>query len=87
MRRLLKKQKIKSLKVMKGQNNQDNRNQLPKGARIGFGIFMVIVYIGVGLLFFLDVFTIDNNAVSYTIGGLLCAYGVFRAYRLYIGNQ
>ncbi len=72
---------------MKGQHNQQSHNQLPKGARIAFGIFMVIVYVGVGLLFFLDVFSIQNQVISYVIGGLLCLYGVFRAYRLYIGNQ
>ncbi len=65
--------------------NYDDRPQPPKGARLAFGIFMILFYIGVGILFFLDIFNIDNTAVSYTIGILLCLYGVFRAYRLYKG--
>lgn len=68
---------------MKG--NYDDRPQPPKGARLAFGIFMILFYIGVGILFFLDIFRIDNAAVSITIGALLCAYGVFRGYRLYKG--
>ncbi len=53
--------------------------------RLIFGIFMVIVYLGVGLLFILDIFNIDNTAISATVGGILCAYGVWRGYRLYRG--
>lgn len=64
---------------MKG--NYDDRPQQPKGARLVFGIFMILFYIGVGILFFMNVFS-DNVAVNTTIGVLLCLYGVFRAYRL-----
>lgn len=63
----------------------DNMNNLPKGGRIIFGIFMILVYVGVGLLFIFDVFNIDNVAISASVGGVLCAYGVWRAYRLYRG--
>lgn len=63
----------------------DNENPTPKGGRLIFGIFMVIVYVGVGLLFFFDVFNIDNAVVSYIVGGLLCLYGIWRGYRLYKG--
>lgn len=55
--------------------------------RLWFGIFMVLIYIGVGLLFFLDVFSISNNAISYTVGALLVLYGIFRGYRLYKGSN
>ncbi len=58
---------------------------MPKGGRLVFGIFMVIVYVAVGLLFIFDVFNIDNTAISSTVGGILCAYGVWRGYRLYKG--
>ena len=34
-------------------NNNYNGN-MPKGGRLVFGIFMVIVYVAVGLLFILD---------------------------------
>lgn len=63
----------------------DNMNNMPKGGRLIFGIFMILVYVGVGLLFIFDVFNIDNVAVSASVGGVLCAYGVWRGYRLYRG--
>ena len=63
----------------------DNMNNMPKGGRLVFGIFMILVYVAVGLLFIFDVFNIDNVAVSASVGGVLCAYGVWRGYRLYKG--
>ena len=63
-------------------------NQEPngsKGARLAFGILMVFVYIGVGFLFFFDIFNIDNQVVNNIVGAILCAYGVWRGYRLYKG--
>ena len=65
----------------------DNMNNLPKGGRIIFGIFMILVYLAVGLLFIFDVFNIDNIAVSASVGGVLCAYGVWRGYRLWRGSN
>ncbi len=62
-------------------------NNTPKGMRLVFGIFMVIVYIAVGVLFITDVFNIDNTAISMTVGIILCVYGVWRGYRLYIGSN
>ena len=64
--------------------NDNNNPQAPKGARLAFGIFM-IVYLAVGLLFIFNVFNIDNRAISATVGGILCAYGVWRGYRMYKG--
>ena len=68
---------------MKGSDN--NENLTPKSLRIWFGIFMVLVYLGVGLLFISDVVSIDNKTISCTVGGILCVYGVWRGYRLYRG--
>ena len=65
----------------------DNMNNLPKGGRLIFGIFMILVYVAVGLLFIFDVFNIDNIAVSASVGGVLCAYGVWRGYRLWKGSN
>ena len=65
----------------------DNYPKQPKGMRLIIGIFMVIVYLLVGLLFILDVFNIDNTAVSMTVGIILCLYGVWRGYRLYVGSN
>lgn len=60
---------------------------VPRGMRFIFGIFMIIIYIGVGLLFIFNVFSIDNEAISATVGGLLIAYGIWRGVRLYLGNK
>ena len=65
----------------------DNKPTAPKSARVAFGILMVCVYIGVGLMFILNVFSsiIENTTISYAIGGILCVYGIWRGYRLYRG--
>lgn len=65
--------------------NNDDMNNLPKGGRVIFGIFMILVYVGVGLLFIFDVFNLESPAINYSVGGVLCAYGVWRGYRLYKG--
>ena len=64
--------------------SSDNMTQSPKGASIAFGIFMILFYLGVGVLFILNVFNIDK-AISIVIGSLLCVYGVWRGIRLYKG--
>lgn len=53
--------------------------------RILFGIFMILFYIGIGIIFILNIFDVINQTVSIIIGALLCAYGVWRGYRLYKG--
>lgn len=65
--------------------NDVNNNNMPKGARLGFGIFMILVYLGVGILFIVDIFRIDNLAVSLTVGILLIIYGIWRGIRLFKG--
>lgn len=66
---------------------RDNGTGVPKGARFIFGVFMILFYIAVGLLFIFNVFSIDNTAISATVGGILCAYGVWRGIRLFIGSN
>ncbi len=68
-------------------NLDDPQTGQPKGFRIGFNIFMMIVYIAVGILFFTGFFNIDNKAISYCVGGLLVAYGIWRGVRMYIVNK
>ncbi|MDE6296359.1 MAG: hypothetical protein K2L89_00800 [Muribaculaceae bacterium] len=70
---------------MKG--NGTNRPEAPKGARMAFGIIMILVYLIVGLLFIFQFFDIINPVVSYVVGGLLIIYGIFRGYRLYVGSN
>lgn len=66
-------------------NGQKNNNQAPKSARVVFGIFMVLIYLGVGLLFIFNVYSIREPVIGYIVGGILCAYGIWRGYRLYKG--
>ncbi|MCH5217968.1 MAG: hypothetical protein J1F07_05400 [Muribaculaceae bacterium] len=68
---------------MKSDGN--NGNGVPKGARFVFGVFMVLFYIAVGLFFILDPVDFFTPAISYVVGGILCAYGLFRGYRMYRG--
>ncbi|MDE7438043.1 MAG: hypothetical protein K2M93_06105 [Muribaculaceae bacterium] len=66
---------------------ENGNNGAPKGARIAFGILMILIYVGVGLLFIFNVFDIISYTVSCIIGAILILYGIFRAYRLYKGVQ
>lgn len=70
---------------MRGYNNDENPT--PKGMRLWFTIFMILIYVGMGLLFIFDFFIIGKPAVNYTVGGLLILYGIYRGYRLYVGSK
>ena len=54
-----------------------------------FGIFMVLVYIGMGVLLILNFFgappTLLWTIANYTVGVILIIYGVWRAIRLIFG--
>ena len=63
-----------------------DNNGMPKGMRLVFGIFMVLVYIAVGVLVLCNVFDIINYGVSIAIGVLPCLYGIYRGYRMYKGQ-
>lgn len=68
-------------------SSRNNGTGVPRGARFIFGVFMILFYIAVGLLFIFNVFNIFDTAISATVGGLLCAYGVWRGIRLFMGNN
>lgn len=68
-------------------NIDDRQTGQPKGFRIGFNIFMMLVYIAVGVLFCVNFFRIDNTTVSCIVGGVLIAYGIWRGVRLWIVNK
>ena len=61
---------------MNGERN--NTNGMSKGARLWFGIFMVLIYLAVGLMFILNIFNIDNHGFSLAVGIILAGYGVWR---------
>ena len=65
----------------------NNGTGVPRGARFIFGVFMILFYIAVGLLFIFNLFSIYITAISCTVGGILCAYGVWRGIRLFMGRN
>lgn len=67
-------------------NNHESKTPAPM--RLWFGIFMVIFYLGIGLLLILasKTFEIFTPTVSIVIGALLVVYGIWRGYRLWKGN-
>lgn len=73
-------------------DTQDARPVVPAPKRpvaIAFGIFMIIVYIGVGVLLLCNTFEWDPSFtwVRIVIGILLIIYGVFRGYRQFAGTD
>lgn len=64
---------------MKGYDN-DDRHVAPKGARMAFGIIMVLVYVGVGLLFIFNVFDIISYTVKPALSGLFLLYMEYSAH-------
>jgi len=67
------------------QRQGDYRSAQPKGFRLAFGIFMVLFYLAVGVVFILNLFGIPHEWISIAFGCILIAYGIFRGYRLYKG--
>lgn len=60
----------------------------PKTMRTVFGIIMILVYLGMGVLFFIGFFDLLVGGwpwVKWVLGGLFVVYGIWRAYRLYAG--
>lgn len=66
----------------KNLTKMDNEKKKPhKLIRVLFGIMMVFIYLGMGLLMIFNFFEWSNPAIYYSIGGLLIAYGLYRGYR------
>lgn len=65
----------------------ETRDVVPAPKRsvaIAFGIFMIIVYIGVGILFLTNFFNIAHW-INIVLGVLFIVYGIFRGYRMFAG--
>ncbi len=75
---------------MHGNDDKDNRRQGPgRIMRLVYTIFMVVIYIGMGVLLLLNFF---GWAPQYTwprdiVGVVLIIYGIWRAYRYYAGIE
>ena len=70
-------------------NNTPFKSGLGKG-RLIFGIFMVVIYVGVGILCLLNIdhglLGFGNSGIMIALGILLIVYGIWRGYRLYKGT-
>lgn len=67
---------------------QKNSTGTPATARNIFGIIMIIIYVGVGVLFFCGYFDIlfpTWTWVKWVAGGLFTIYRLWRAYRQFKG--
>ena len=63
-------------------------NNTPKIARMIFGIFMIIIYVGMGILLLVYFFGWESGNwewLRWTGGVLLILYGIWRAYRQFAG--
>jgi cytochrome c biogenesis protein CcdA len=62
-------------------------NKLASTMRLIFGIFMVIIYVGMGILLLINFFGWDTDWAwtRYIVGVVLIIYGFWRGYRQYAG--
>lgn len=62
---------------------QDGENKSNKVMRAIFGIIMIIVYVGMGILLLINFFGWDGDWAwtRYVVGIVLIIYGIWRAYR------
>lgn len=58
-----------------------------KAVGVAFGIFMILVYVGVGILLIVNFFNWDASFawVRWVLGVVLIIYGIFRGYRQFKG--
>ena len=66
----------------------ENKSNGSKIARTIFGIFMIIIYVGMGVLLLCNFFQWETGSLDWlrwTGGVLLILYGVWRAYRQFAG--
>ncbi len=78
-------------RTMHGEDEQESgRPVVPAPKRpvaIAFGIFMILIYVGVGVLLIINLFRWDPSWTwaRWVVGILLIIYGIFRGYRLFSG--
>ena len=69
------------------ETDDKRKSVIPRGALLAMGIFMVLVYIVMGVLFFVDLFGWATYAQPWPVlndvcGTVLVIYGIYRGYRL-----
>lgn len=63
------------------ESNENKEKKTPMSLRVLFGLMMVFVYVGMGLLILLNFFGWTSELVCRSVGSLLILYGIFRGYR------
>lgn len=63
------------------ESNENKEKKTPMSLRVLFGLMMVFVYVGMGLLILLNFFGWTSELACHLVGSLLILYGIFRGYR------
>ena len=63
------------------ESNENKEKKTPMSLRVLFGLMMVFVYVGLGLLILLNFFGWSSELACRLVGSLLILYGIFRGYR------
>lgn len=69
-------------------SSDNNQMGTPKAMRNVFGIIMIVIYLGMGVLFFVGFFKPIYGTwewLRWVGGGIFIAYGIWRAYRQFAG--
>ena len=69
-------------------SNEGNENKGARTARTIFGIFMIIIYVGMGVLLLINFFKWESGPwewLRWARGNLFIVYGFWRAYRQFKG--
>lgn len=64
-------------------SNRNNGTGTPRVMLQIFGIIMIVIYVGMGVLLMINFFDFSEQWawVRWTLGGLFIIYGIWRAYR------
>lgn len=66
----------------------DRRPKVPSTMRMVFGLIMIVVYVGMGILLLINFFGWQGELLQWLriVGGILfIVYGIWRAYRQFKG--
>lgn len=69
-------------------NNEDRPSMVPSTMRVVFGIIMIIVYVGMGVLLLINYFQWNTPVLTWLrwIGGIMfILYGIWRGIRQFWG--
>ena len=64
---------------------QVNKKDTKKSIKVMFCLFMIFIYVGMGILVLLGMFDWLPNWARYSLGSLFIVYGIWRCYRYVAG--